>query len=198
MEKGIKIIELQDENMKKIIVIISEIKSSSDWNKILEASLEKKETELKFLIEVNSNFIIDEKLDIKEYFDSFIKSTNLEEASDIVNGIKGILDPKGVVNLNITDIVSLGFKNGKEVFFRKFEGQNLVEIKNNLEKIKSIEGIKSLVFHLENMGGQLTELTVAREIYSCISTYSSTLDIMFSISNKKLSDKICLSVFFSK
>lgn len=198
MEKGIKIIELQDENMKKIIVIISEIKSSSDWNKILEASLEKKETELKFLIEVNSNFIIDEKLDIKEYFDSFIKSTNFEEASDIVNGIKGILDPKGVVNLNITDIVSLDFKNGKEVFFRKFEGQNLVEIKKNLEKIKSIEGIKSLVFHLENMGGQLTELTVAGEIHSCISTYSSTLDIMFSISDKKLSDKICLSVFFSK
>lgn len=168
MKRGIKLLELQDENMEKMIVIISEIKNSRDWSEILAVILEKKEIELKVLIEVNGSFITDEELEVKNYFDSFIKVTDLEEASEVVDGIKGILDSKGLVNLNIGDLVSLGFKNGKEVFFRKIEGQSLEKIKSDLGKLKNTEGVESLIFHLENIGIEFNELTVAREIYECI------------------------------
>lgn len=160
MGREIQVLEVLDVNMKKILIIITEVNSIEDWDKILEARLEKDEADFKILIEVKSDFFSDQgigkNIPAEDFFDSIIMVSNLEVASSIVNEAKTILTPKGLLDSNSKELVFLGWIGssgmwgkitGTEVFFREIEDA-AVYLYIKKEKKESTNGIEDLEIFL--------------------------------------------------
>lgn len=179
MKREGKLIEIVDENMKKILIVISEINKMDDWNKILATNFEKKIADFKILIEIESDFFSDKERDIlvSNFFDSHIMAPNLEEALIMLNKAKSFLTPKGPLDLESENFIFLGWiepdmwnSSGKiEVYFKEIDSTTIYRYlkKEKKEIVNEIEDLEiflpTTIFNIENAISLKEKITSQKE-----------------------------------